>query len=206
MSRQVIIIDYDIGNVASVQKAFTKLGVGVKISSRIDDLETSDYIVLPGVGAFKKGMENLVSFGLLDILHHEVLDKKKPFLGLCLGMQLLADEGEEGGTTKGLGWVAGKVRKFSTDESKFKIPHVGWNDVSPQNNSKLFMNISNPVFYFVHSFHFVPDDVSVVAAKTNYGENFVSAVEKENIFGLQFHPEKSQSAGLEIFTNFLKVK
>ena len=202
----VVIIDYGMGNVGSVKNAFDFLGEEAIISRKEEDIKSASHIVLPGVGAFKKGMENLVSFGLLDILHHEVLDKKKPFLGLCLGMQLLADEGEEGGTTKGLGWVAGKVRKFSTDESKFKIPHVGWNDVSPQNNSKLFMNISNPVFYFVHSFHFVPDDVSVVAAKTNYGENFVSAVEKENIFGLQFHPEKSQSAGLEIFTNFLKVK
>ena len=194
------------GNVGSVKNAFDFLGEEAIVSCNEEDIKSASHIVLPGVGAFKKGMENLISLRLPDILHREVFDKKKPFLGLCLGMQLLADEGDEGGSTKGLGWISGKVQKLKVDDSKLKIPHVGWNDVTIQNKFRLFENISNPVFYFVHSFHFVPDDASVVAAITDYGENFVSAIEKDNIFGLQFHPEKSQSAGLEIFTNFLKVK
>ena len=151
-------------------------GGGLFFGKKKKKKKPGSHIVLPGVGAFKKGMENLISLRLPDILHREVFDKKKPFLGLCLGMQLLADEGEEGGSTKGLGGISGKVQKLKVDDSKLKIPHVGWNDVTIQNKFRLFENISNPVFYFVHSFHFVPDDASVVAAITDYGENFVSAI------------------------------
>ena len=202
----VVIIDYEMGNVGSVKNAFAYLGEEAVISRSPKDIESASHIVLPGVGAFKKGMENLRELGLIDILRREVLDKKKPFLGLCLGMQLLSDEGEEGGATKGLGWISGKVQKLKANGEKLKIPHVGWNDVITQNKATLFSDIANPIFYFVHSFHFISQDFSVIAGNTDYGENIVSAVEKENIFGAQFHPEKSQSAGLDFFSNFLKVK
>lgn len=194
------------GNVGSVKNAFASLGEEAVISRSPEVIESASHIVLPGVGSFKKGMENLREFGLVNVLRKEVLDKKKLFLGLCLGMQLLSDEGDEGGATSGLGWISGKVKKLSADGDKLKIPHVGWNDVLPKKESKLFDGVSNNVFYFVHSFHFIPKDSSVVAGTTEYGESIVSAVEKENIFGAQFHPEKSQSVGLDFFNNFLKVK
>src|SRR3990167_3428492 len=136
------------GNVGSVKNAFDFLGEEVIVSCNEEDIKSASHIVLPGVGAFKKGMENLISLRLPDILHREVFDKKKPFLGLCLGMQLLADEGEEGGSTKGLGWISGKVQKLKANGEKLKIPHVGWNDVITQNKATLFSDIANPIFYF----------------------------------------------------------
>ncbi|MBI2577998.1 MAG: imidazole glycerol phosphate synthase subunit HisH [Candidatus Wildermuthbacteria bacterium] len=201
-----VVIDYGMGNVASVRNAVYSLGYEVAVSRQKKDIKSASHIILPGVGAFGQGMRNLADFGLVDILTEEVLGRKKPFLGICLGMQLLAQTGQEGGEHKGLGWLRGYVRKFEVDESKIKIPHVGWNDVVIKNPSPLFQNIKKPIFYFVHSYHFVPEDNSIISGQTEYGEIFVAAIEKENIFGLQFHPEKSQKKGLCLLENFLQIQ
>ena len=205
MSRQVIIIDYDIGNVASVQKAFTKLGVGVKISSRIDDLETSDYIVLPGVGAFKDGMDNLKRLNLIEILRKRILVDKTPFLGICLGMQLLAKSSSEHGTHQGLGWIDAQVERLSENKN-IRIPHIGWDDVElRQSNDRLFSGVEDLCFYFVHSFVMKPHDPGIATSYCEYGEKFVSSIRQGNIFAIQFHPEKSQKSGLKLLDNFLNL-
>ncbi len=199
----VTIIDYGMGNVASVKNALSFLGVNSIISNQAKDLEQATHLILPGVGAFGDGMDRLKEFNLAEMLEKEVLEKKKPFLGICLGMQLLAEEGEEGGLHRGLGWIKGKVRRFNIDQKKFRIPHVGWNDVSIKNSSVLFQNIDPKIFYFVHSYFLVPEDPEIVAATCKYGEEFTAAVQKDNIFGAQFHPEKSQKSGLALLKNFI---
>ncbi|MDP3935333.1 MAG: imidazole glycerol phosphate synthase subunit HisH [Candidatus Giovannonibacteria bacterium] len=202
----VVIIDYGMGNLFSVINALKFFNADAKISGRAEDIKSADKIILPGVGAFPDGMKNLKNLGLIGALEEAVLKNKKPFLGICLGMQLLASEGEESGLTKGLGWIAGRVRKFAVDETKFRIPHIGWNDVVVGANGVLFEGIQNPVFYFVHSYHLVPENPAVVAATCEYGEKFAAAVRKDNIFGTQFHPEKSQKSGLKLLENFLNFK
>ncbi len=201
----VVIIDYGMGNLFSVSNALKFLNADVKISSDPEDLKNADQIILPGVGSFPDGMKNLRALGLIEPLKEEVLIKKKPFLGICLGMQLLASAGEENEGELGLGWISGKVRKFILDENKFRIPHIGWNDVSIKKNDKLWDGIINPVFYFVHSYHFVPENKNIISAICDYGEEFVAAIKKDNIFGTQFHPEKSQKNGLKLLENFLKI-
>ncbi|MBI2644470.1 MAG: imidazole glycerol phosphate synthase subunit HisH [Candidatus Wildermuthbacteria bacterium] len=202
----VVVIDYGMGNVASVKNAVDALGYDAVISRKKEDIENASHIILPGVGAFGNGIHNLIDFGLADLLGKEILQKGKPFLGLCLGLQLLADTGQEGGAYKGLGWIRGYVRRFQVNESKVKVPHVGWDDIIIKRQSVLFQNIRKPIFYFVHSYHLIPEDESIVIAKTEYGETFVAAIEKENIFGLQFHPEKSQREGLRLLKNFLQIR
>lgn len=202
----IVIIDYGMGNVFSVQNALSVLGAKSIISKKPEDIASSDRIILPGVGAFPDGMKNLKASVLVGVLEREILEKKKPFLGICLGMQLLASLGKEYKETKGLNWIPGTVRRFEVDEKKFRIPHVGWNDIVPKENSILFSGITNPVFYFVHSFHFVPEDPLVIAARCDYGETFVVSVQKDNIFGTQFHPEKSQKSGFAVLKNFLNYK
>ncbi|MDD5431184.1 MAG: imidazole glycerol phosphate synthase subunit HisH [Candidatus Pacebacteria bacterium] len=201
-----VIIDYGMGNLFSVENALKTLGGDIKVSGKPEDIRAADRIILPGVGAFPDGMKNLKNLGLVEILREEVLEKRKPFLGICLGMQLLASEGEEHEPTKGLGFIEGRVRRFQTDEKKFRIPHIGWNDVLAGKDSILFKDLENPVFYFVHSYHFVPEDKDNIAATCDYGEIFAAAVRKENIFGVQFHPEKSQKSGLKLLENFLNYK
>ena len=199
----VIIIDYGMGNVGSVKNALEFLGEKALISSNPGDLEKASHIILPGVGSFGDGINNLKRSGLVEVLEKEVLKNKKPFLGICLGMQLLAEEGEEGGLHRGLGWIAGKVRHFKVDSKDFRIPHVGWNDIFPKENQELFKGISSQIFYFVHSYFLEPKDKSVVAAVCRYGEEFTAAIQKDNIFGTQFHPEKSQKSGLMLLKNFI---
>lgn len=203
--KRVVIIDYGMGNVGSVKNALTFLGYEAVVSLNPQDLERASYFILPGVGAFADGMKNLAESGLLPALESEVLTKKKPILGLCLGMQLFASAGEEGGLHKGLGWIKGRVQRFKVDEKLYKVPHVGWNDVHPRDRATLFLGVKRPIFYFVHSYHLTPEDKSIVAAQSEYGEKFVAAIEKDNIFGLQFHPEKSQQEGLKVLENFLKL-
>ena len=200
----VVIIDYGMGNVGSVRNALEVLGYDVVISSSEENISRADHLILPGVGAFGDGMKNLQKANLVEILTKEVLVNKKPILGICLGMQMMATSGEEGGVYSGLGWISGVTRKFELDESTFKVPHVGWNDVKNLRQSTLLQNIQNPIFYFVHSYHLVPEDKNVAIGVTDYGEEFVSVVEKGNIFGVQFHPEKSQKAGLDLLNNFLQ--
>ncbi len=202
MTKTVAIIDYGMGNVGSVVNALAFLRVPVLVTRDAQEIRRASHIILPGVGAFGEGIHNLQKFGLIPILQ-EAVGMGKPFLGICLGMQLLASSGEEGGVHEGLGFIPGRVRRFQVDEAKVRIPHIGWNDVSPKGNAFLFKNVSPLIFYFVHSFHLVPQDKDVVSATCNYGEEFVVAVEKGSVFGVQFHPEKSQKSGLAVLTNFL---
>lgn len=202
----ITIIDYQMGNIRSVAKAFKKLGASFVISNAPEDIKKSTHLVLPGVGAFGDGMANLKKFKLVELLKEEVLKKKKPFLGICIGMQLLASKGEEHGQHNGLGWIKGTVRRFAIDEKRYKIPHIGWNDITVKIANSLFSNIkTGSDFYFVHSFHLVPEDQRIVAATCDYGETFAAAISKDNIFGVQFHPEKSQQAGIQIIKNFINA-
>lgn len=199
----IVIINYGMGNLRSVQKAFEKLGFDAVISNKLEVIKNADKIVLPGVGAFGDAMKNLKDLGLIELLNEEVLVKKKPFLGICLGMQLIAKQSEEFGEHQGLGWLDAKIVKFA--QSDLKIPHVGWNEISFDKKSALFENIPDKKdFYFVHSYYFKADREFCIAT-CNYGIDFICAVQKENIFATQFHPEKSQTHGLEILKNFANL-
>ncbi|MCR4324842.1 MAG: imidazole glycerol phosphate synthase subunit HisH [Candidatus Curtissbacteria bacterium] len=202
----VIIVDYDMGNVASVKNALDALGAESKISRESKDFDRATHIILPGVGTFSDGMNKLAERGLIKTLEGQVLKNKKAFLGICLGMQLLAEVGEEGGLHKGLGWVKGKTRKLSVSKKHFRLPHIGWNDVYPADNSLLFENVKPSVFYFIHSYCLAPDESGVVTATCEYGEEFTASVAVDNLFGVQFHPERSQKSGLRILENFLNFK
>ena len=195
------------GNLRSVQKAFEKVGCEAIITNDHDTIRDSDKVVLPGVGAFKDGMKQLEKLGLIDILNQEVIKDKKPFLGICLGMQLIANKSYEKGETSGLGWVDGEVVKFdfSNSSKKLKIPHVGWNNVNFKNKNTLLNDIpNNSDFYFVHSYYFKTQE-DILTSVTDYGFDFVSSVNKNNIYAFQFHPEKSQKVGLKILENFVNL-
>jgi len=194
------------GNTHSVSNALATLGHDVRVSRRADDIRTADKLVLPGVGAFSVGMRNLSDFGLIQLLHDEVNIKKKPLLGICLGMQLLAERSYEGGEYKGLGWVNGEVVRLNPNDKILKIPHVGWNDVEFKKDNILFAGIeANPNFYFVHSYYLNCQE-EIITSKFEYGGKFTASIMKENIFGTQFHPEKSQNNGLRILKNFVELK
>ena len=206
-NNQIVIIDYNMGNLRSVQKAFERVGVDAIISNNHEVIKKASKIVLPGVGSFKDGMENLEKLDLITILNEEVISKKKPFLGICLGMQLLSKKGYENGETKGLSWVDAEVIKFDfTDyEKKLKIPHVGWNNIKYKNKNRLFDNIlDNSDFYFVHSYYFNTAE-NVITSSTDYGFAFTSSIQKDNIYAFQFHPEKSQNVGLKLLENFVNI-
>ncbi|MGJ0353200.1 imidazole glycerol phosphate synthase subunit HisH [Aliarcobacter cryaerophilus] len=198
------IIDYNMGNLASVYNACSKFTKDLKIVKNADDLKNLDKIILPGVGAYKDAMQHLEDSGLKDVIL-DFANSKKPLLGICLGMQLLFESSEEFGYTKGLGLIEGKVVKFDKSKmgSDLKIPHMGWNKIVNKDNP-LFKNLQNPYLYFVHSYHVVTDDKYTIAT-TNYGYDFVSAVNKDNIFGFQPHPEKSHNNGLKILENFINL-
>ena len=163
----------------------------------------AERLILPGVGAFPDGMANLGKLGLIEVLNKEVLEKGKPILGICLGVQLFATEGEEHQRTSGLNWISGKVRKFQINDPSLRIPHIGWNDVSSVGRNPLFQDIASPIFYFVHSYHLVPENPAVIAGTCVYGEKFAAVFQRQNIFGTQFHPEKSQKSGLMLLKNYL---
>jgi len=204
LSDNIVIIDYKMGNLKSVEKAFAKVGADVIISNDSQIIKNASKIVLPGVGAFKDGMKYLKELGLIDVLHKEVLQNKKPFLGICLGMQLIAKKSYENGKTEGLAWIDGIVVKF--DSSNLKVPHVGWNNVTYKKENVLFKDIPNSSdFYFVHSYHFTSLE-DAVTSSTDYGDDFVSSLQKENIFAVQFHPEKSQKVGLKFLENFVSFE
>jgi len=194
----ITIIDYGMGNLHSVQKAFEAIGAEAVISQKAKQIKSSEKIVLPGVGAMTFAMERLNELGLIPVIK-EMVKKGNPFLGICLGMQLLFNETEEGGKVRGLGILAGAVKKFRSQ----KVPQIGWNQIQKRNNCKLFDGIDdNPFVYFCHSYYCQPEDASVVAAQTNYGIDYASSVCKGNIWAVQFHPEKSQQIGLRILKNF----
>ena len=225
----IAIVDYGMGNLRSVQKAFQYIGAETKITQNPEEIINAEKIVLPGVGAFKVAMQRLESLGLVSVLKN-LLKKDKPYLGICLGLQILFDESDEGDKVRGLGILSGKVRKFS----RLKIPHMGWNQIKfirlrqgfgaclpvrqgyPQKSQTkvgknkslcfLFKDIpDNSFMYFCHSYFVVPRDENIVVASTDYGVDFASAVSKDNVVGVQFHPEKSQKLGIKILENFVNM-
>ena len=206
----VTIVDYNSGNISSVINSFQEVAkdkVNIAVTSDLNKIKSSDKIVLPGQGSFKSCVDALNSIkGLVDILNDCVIGKKKPLLGICVGLQMFADIGYEEKETKGLGWISGKVIKIDNQNGKYKLPHIGWNEINIVKDSKIFKEIeSNSHMYFVHSYEFVHEDKSVISATTDYSSNIVCSIEKENIFGTQFHPEKSDKVGLKIIDNFIKL-
>jgi len=206
----VTIVDYNSGNISSVINSFKEVAedkVNIELTSDLNKIKLSDKVVLPGQGSFKSCVDALNGIsGLVDTLNEFVIKDKKPLLGICVGLQMFADIGYEEIETKGLGWISGKVSKIDNQNDKFKLPHNGWNEINIIKNSKIFNDIKNKShMYFVHSYEFVPEDKSVISATTDYSSNIVCSVEKENIFGTQFHPEKSDKIGLKIIENFIKL-
>jgi glutamine amidotransferase len=200
---KVCILDYGSGNVSSVKNLIDHLKFKCVISNKLEVLKKSTHIILPGVGAFGAAMKKIKQKIPFKTLENEVLNKNKPFLGICVGMQLLADKSQEFGNHKGFGWIKGDVKKIKTK----KLPHIGWNDIVIKKNSSITNNLEiYKDFYFVNSFYFDPKENDYVVAITKYGHNFCSIVQKKNIIGVQFHPEKSQQAGQVIIKNFLKMK
>ena len=210
---KIAIIDYETGNLKSVSKALELASNNVLKKSNIEiinsakDLNNFDKVVLPGQGSFKQCFQSLNSIhGILDGLSDFVTVKKKPILGICVGMQLFANFGDEDGGSDGLGWIEGKVKKISLKDLSLKLPHMGWNNIQISSNTKLLSGVNNDShFYFVHSYSYDVDEKKYVSATTNYSIEIVSAIEKDNIFGTQFHPEKSQANGIKILENFVKI-
>lgn len=203
----ISIIDYKMGNLRSVQNALSFLGMQSKIVTSKIEILGSQKVILPGVGSFKHAMQNIRDLNLYEAIREVALGKKIPLLGICLGMQLLADAGEEDGYAEGLGLIAGKVCKLSVTNSSLKIPHVGFNSVYHKAGSDLFKKLEDPTdFYFVHSYHFVVNEEEHISSYTVHGKRFVASVQNGNVFGTQFHPEKSQSNGLKLLKNFIEWK
>ncbi len=200
----VAIVDYGICNVDSVSRAVEECGGVPLITRRPEDLEHAAAIILPGVGAFPDAMENLRAWGLADAIREQTLENGIPMLGICLGMQLLADAGEEHHPTQGLGLIPGRVQRLEPDAATTRVPHMGWNEVEPVNGAALLDGVEpRKDFYFVHSYHFVPAHEDDVVARTPYCGGFVSAVGRGSVVGTQFHPEKSQKVGFRLLRNFL---
>lgn len=200
---KIIIVDYEVGNTCSVLNALISLGYNkVIVSKNHKEIDDADALILPGVGAFDACMANLKKFKLDEILNELVLVKARPILGICVGMQLMASSSEENGLHPGLNWIQGHVRRLDLPQP-YLVPHVGWNDVKIMQNGSLFVNKTDePHFYFDHSFHFICDEENIVAT-TEYSSRIVAAIGRNNIHGVQFHPEKSQVSGLKLFRNFI---
>ena len=206
----VTIVDYNSGNISSVINSFKEVAkdkVKIEVTSDLNKIKSSDKVVLPGQGSFKSCVNALNNInGLADTLNEFAISYKKPLLGICVGLQMFADIGYEETETKGLGWIAGKVSKIDNQNGKYKLPHIGWNEINIVKDSKIFKDIKNKShMYFVHSYELIPDDKNVITATTDYSSNIICSVEKENIFGTQFHPEKSDKFGLKIIENFIKL-
>ena len=206
----VTIVDYQSGNISSVINSFTEVAKGkvnLEVTSDLNKIKSSDKIVLPGQGSFKSCVDSLNSInGLVDTLKEFAITNKKPLLGICVGLQMFANVGYEEAETKGLGWISGKVSKIDNQNGKFKLPHIGWNEIEIVKESKIFKDIKNKShMYFVHSYEFVPEDKLVISATTDYSSKIVCSVEQDNLFGTQFHPEKSDKIGLKIIDNFIKL-
>ena len=206
----VTIVDYNSGNISSVINSFKEVAkdkVKIEVTSDISKIKSSDKVVLPGQGSFKSCIDALNSIkGLIDVLNDFAINQKKPLLGICVGLQMFADISYEETETKGLGWISGKVSKIDNQNGKYKLPHIGWNEINITKDSEIFKGIKNKShMYFVHSYEFVPEDKNVISATTEYSSNIVCSVEKDNIFGTQFHPEKSDMIGLKVIKNFIEV-
>ena len=207
---KVTIVDYSSGNISSVINSFKKVAQNkatIEVTSDLNKIKSSDKIVLPGQGSFKSCVDALKKInGLTDTLNEFAINDKKPVLGICVGLQMFADVGYEETETKGLGWISGKVSKIDNQNGKFKLPHIGWNQISILKDSKIFKEVeNNSHMYFVHSYEFIPTDNNFISATTDYSTKVVCSVEKENIFGTQFHPEKSDKTGLKIIENFINL-
>lgn len=199
------IVDYGLGNLASVIGAVTKVGFEGRITGDAGELAVCEKLILPGVGAFGDGMANLAERGLVDVLNDLVLKRRKPVLGICLGFQLLGASSEEFGHTKGLGWIDAAVTQLKPNDPSLRLPHVGWNEVTQGGDCILFDGIADKsLFYFVHKFRMETPKDATVAGTCDYGGPFTAAVQKGSVFGTQFHPEKSQQAGLALLRNFLE--
>jgi glutamine amidotransferase len=201
----LIIIDYGVGNLASIRNMLKKIGVESMISSKREDILAADRLILPGVGAFDTCAEKLQQSGLLETLQQKAIEEKTPVLGVCVGMQLLT-EGSEEGKLPGLGWIKGRIVKFNQGKlpASFKIPHMGWREVKLNKQSRLFNEMfEEPRFYFVHSYYPVLDNAADVLVTADYGYSFVAGMEHENIIGVQFHPEKSHKFGMKLLENFV---
>ena len=206
----ITIVDYSSGNISSVENSFREVCKNkykINVSSDLKTISNSDKIILPGQGSFKSCVEALNKIeGLNETLNKFVFDQKKPLLGICVGMQMFADVGYEEAETKGLGWIPGKVSKIDNQNGKFKLPHIGWNEITIKKDSKILKNLDNKShMYFVHSYEFIPKEKNVISSTTDYSTKIVCSVEKENIFGTQFHPEKSDKLGLKLIENFVSI-
>ena len=202
----VVIVDYGMGNLGSVFNMFKKVGVEAKISSNLEEISNASKILLPGVGAFDTAMKRINDSGMIEVLNQKALVEKVPVLGICLGMQLLT-EGSEEGVLPGLSWIKGKTYSFKGRiEEKLKIPHMGWNDVQISKQTALTGDYSDEIrFYFVHSYFVIAEDRNHSMMRTKHGVEFDSGIAKENIFGVQFHPEKSHKFGMQLFKNFAEI-
>jgi len=200
----IAVIDYGMGNVRSIKNVLLHIGnFQVKITSNPEEIRTADCLILPGVGAFPDAVKNLEKTGLIELLNEVVLEKKKPILGICLGMQLLFTSSSEGGENKGLDWIPGHIEYIQTDDD-LRVPHVGWNELYFKKESVLFDELeADKNFYFVHSYHAICEE-KYVTATFEYGREFTAAVQRKNIFGMQFHPEKSQQNGFNVLRQFIK--
>ena len=206
----ITIVDYNSGNISSVINSFKEVAqnsVIINVTSDLEKIKSSDKVILPGQGSFKSCIDALNNIdGLVETLNEFVIKNKKPLLGICVGHQMFGDIGYEETETKGLGWISGKVSKIDNQNNKYKLPHIGWNQINIIKESKIFKGIeNNSHMYFVHSYEFIPEDKNVISATTDYSSNIVCSVEKENIFGTQFHPEKSDKIGLQIIDNFINI-
>jgi len=190
------------GNVASVQKSIQKLGYKSIITDDYNEIQQSSFIILPGVGSFSTGMDNLHKLGLVNILTQEVVEKKKPFLGICLGMQLIATLGNEPYKVKGLGWIDGEVVKIEPHQ-KLRVPHLGWNNVTVENKKEFYQEFEGLDYYFIHSYHFKPTNFENVVLTVHYDTQLAAALQKDNIYAMQFHPEKSQEAGMKLLKKII---
>ena len=207
---KVTIVDYNSGNISSVINSFKEVAkdkVNIEVTSDLGKIKSSDKLVLPGQGSFKSCVDALNNInGLIETLNEFAINKKKPLLGICVGLQMFADVGYEETESNGLGWISGKVSKIDNQNGKFKLPHIGWNEINIVKECKIFREIeNNSHMYFVHSYEFIPNDKSVIVATTDYCSKIVCSIEKENIFGTQFHPEKSDKIGLKIIDNFINI-
>ena len=206
----VTIVDYKSGNISSVINSFKEVAkdkVKIEVTADFKKIKSSDKVVLPGQGSFKSCIDALNTInGLVETLNDFAINNKKPLLGICVGLQMFADIGYEETETKGLGWIPGKVTKIDNQNGKYKLPHIGWNEINIIKDSKILKDINDKShMYFVHSYEFIPNDKNTISATTNYSSNHVCAVEKDNIYGTQFHPEKSDKIGLKIIDNFINL-
>jgi glutamine amidotransferase len=202
VDKMVAVIDYGMGNLASVSAALEVISVPHAVTNDPSLIESSDILILPGVGSFPKAMKNLEGLGLISVLKKAVKEDRKPIFGICLGMQLLAEWGEEEKDTPGLGFIPGKV--CAIPENGLRIPHIGWNEIHCPEGSWI-KPFEGKDFYFIHSYYFLPEDPLHISATVSYGTDLTASVRKENIFGTQFHPEKSQESGLDLLRHFFKI-